>query len=241
MSAIAEYQKSFGSEHGRLKPGNGAKSRMTPCDRESAREHEPCNGPAGQERRAPWRAAHSAETMEKDFDVEVVHRQRTIYRVRAADRETAERIAGDRWRSGDSSDLPGYAWSELVSSAGQASADPERARQDVEVVYRFLHERERLIQQLGGDPFNPSANDAISASQVASDLGWARGGIDVTPTPDAARATAALETLCSARRVVCFARPRMRARERGEIRLYCTPEYLERLSADLTVAEAQTA
>ena len=104
---------------------------------------------------------------------------------------------------------------------------------DVEVVYRFLAERERLILHLGGDPFNPSANDAIAAAQVAADLGWIRPITDGMAVPDATRATVALERLCAARRVVCFSRPRMRGRERGEIRLYCTPEYLERLSADV--------
>jgi hypothetical protein len=177
--------------------------------------------------------------MEKDFDVEVAHRQRAIYRVRASDREAAERIAAERWRAGDPSDLPGFDWSELITTSGQSALDSERRSQDAEVVYRFLQERERLISRLGGDPFNPSANDAISASQVASDLGWSRGERAIPSMPDVARATAALEALCSSRRVVCFARPRMRGRERGEIRLYCTPEYLERLSADLTVTESQ--
>lgn len=180
-----------------------------------------------------------AGQMEKDYEVEIVHRQRAVYRIRAKDREAAERIAARRWRDGDPSDVPGYDWAELVSSIGQTAADAERARQDVEVVYRFLSERERLIQQLGGDPFNPSANDAISASQVASDLGWSRPVPGSSPSPDVARATAALECLCAARRVVCFARPRKRGAERGEIRLYCTPEYLERLSADLTIVEQQ--
>jgi hypothetical protein len=177
--------------------------------------------------------------MERDFEVEVVHRQRAVYRIRAPDRETAEKLAAERWRAGDPSDVPGYAWSELVACSGNAAAETERARQDVEVVYRFLNERERLIQQLGGDPFNPSANDAISASQVAADLGWSRGVTGAPPVPDVARATAALEWLCSARRVVCFERPRMRGGERGEIRLYCTPEYLERLSAELETIESQ--
>lgn len=177
--------------------------------------------------------------MERDFEVEVIFRQRAVYRIRAMDREAAERIAAERWRSGEGSDVPGFEWSELVSCAGYPWPDPERARQDVEVVYRFLNQRERLIQQLGGDPFNPSANDAISAAQVAADLGWLRVAPGSQPAPDVARATAALEWLCAARRVVCFARPRMRGGERGEIRLYCTPEYLERLSADLEAVEPQ--
>lgn len=171
--------------------------------------------------------------MEREFEVEVVHRARSVYRVRAQDREAAERIAANRWRQDDRSDVPGYAWAELVSCTAYAAAEPDRATMDVEVVYRFLAERERLILHLGGDPFNPSPNDAISAAQVAADLGWVRPMSDGAASPDTTRATVALERLCSARRVVCFSRPRMRGRERGEIRLYCTPEYLERLSADL--------
>lgn len=165
----------------------------------------------------------------REYEVEVVHRQRAIYRVVAADREEAERLAVDQWQRGEPSAVPGLEWSELDSTHAQEAADPERADQDAELVLRFLRERERLILRLGrAEPAAPG-NDAISASQVASDLGWTRrtgaGG------PDLVRATAALERLCRLRRVVCFERPRVRAGERGEIRLYCTPEYLERLTA----------
>lgn len=179
--------------------------------------------------------------MKREFAVEVVQRQRAIYRVRADDRESAEKLAAERWRSGDSSDVPGFSWDELVSCTGTPAPDVAGERQDVEVVYRFLHERERLIQQLGADPFNPGATDAISASRVAADLGWTQPAAGGALAPDVGRATAALEWLCSARRVVCFARPRIRSGERGEIRLYCTPEYLERLGADLEVVAPQAA
>lgn len=178
--------------------------------------------------------------MEREFEVEVVHRARSVYRVQAHDRETAERIAASRWREGERSDVPGYDWAELASCTAFPVAEPDRAAMDVEVVYRFLAERERLILHLGGDPFNPSANDAISAAQVAADLGWIRAVAEGVAVPDATRATEALEHLCSARRVVCFSRPRMRGRERGEIRLYCTPEYLESLSADVERSTPQT-
>lgn len=174
--------------------------------------------------------------MERDFEVEVVQRTRAVYRVQAHDRQAAEKVAADRWREGQPSDVPGYGWSELVSCTGHPAPDAERARQDVEVVSRFLQQRERLIQRLGADPFNPNLNDAISAAQVAADLGWVRPTPAPTTIPDVARATAALERLCSAHRAVCFERPRMRRGERGEIRLYCTPEYLERLSANLEEA-----
>ena len=171
--------------------------------------------------------------MERDFEVEVVHRARSVYRVRAKDRETAERIAAARWRKGESSDIPGYDWAELAACTAVATPEPDRATMDIEVVYRFLVERERLILHLGGNPFNPSANDAISASQAAADLGWVRSVAEGTSNPDSTRATVALEWLCAAKRVVCFSRVRMRGDERGEIRLYCTPGYLEQLSADV--------
>lgn len=177
--------------------------------------------------------------MEREFHVEVVHRGRAVYRVHAPDREAAERMAAERWRRSEPGDAPGFDWAEMISCTAHDAADAERARQDVELVYRFITERERLIQQIGGDPFNPSASDAISADQVAADLGWVLRASDDTTTPDVNRATAALERLCGCQRVVCFSRPRMRLRERGEIRLYCTPQYLERLSRDLETEEAQ--
>ena len=165
----------------------------------------------------------------KEFEVEVVHRQRAIYRVRAVDREEAERLAVERWQQGETSAFPGLDWCELDSVRPQESPDAERREQDVELVLRFLRERERLILRLGGSGPYPTGNDAISASQVASDLGWSRRGSD--GGPDVVRATVALERLCALRRVVCFERTRVRAGERGEIRLYCTPEYLERLAS----------
>ena len=70
--------------------------------------------------------------MERDFEVEVVHRDRAVYRIRAADREEAEKLAADRWRTGDDSDVPGYDWSELISCVGQPAADAERSRQDAD-------------------------------------------------------------------------------------------------------------
>ena len=106
--------------------------------------------------------------MEREFEVEVVHRARSVYRVMAKDREAAERIAAARWRKGENSDIPGYDWAELATCTSAPTAEPEQEEMDVEVVYRFLVERERLILHLGGDPFNPSANDAISASQAAA-------------------------------------------------------------------------
>jgi hypothetical protein len=180
--------------------------------------------------------------MQREYQVEVVHRQRAIYRVAADDREAAERLAVERWRDVAPSEVTGYDWCELDSVRATEAAPPERSEQDAELVLRFLRERERLIQRLGADLFNPGNNDAISASQVASDLGWTRAGTSGTSgttVPDIPRATEALEWLCQTHRVVCFERPRVRAGERGEIRLYCTPEYLERLSAGAQEGERQ--
>lgn len=172
------------------------------------------------------------EQMEpKEYEVEVVARQRAIYRVRAADRESAEDVASERWKRGEPSDIDGYDWSELESVRASEVADTSRLEEDAELALRFLRERERLILRLSGGVFDTGGNDAISAAQVASDLGWGRRGRNGAAYPDIGRAVQALEHLCATRQLVCFQRPRVRLGERGEIRLYCTPEYLERLTA----------
>lgn len=172
------------------------------------------------------------EQMEpKEYEVEVVARQRAIYRVRAADRESAEDVASERWKRGEPSDIDGYDWSELESVRASEIADTSRLEEDAELALRFLRERERLILRLSGGVFDTGGNDAISAAQVASDLGWGRRGRNGAAYPDIGRAVQALEHLCATRQLVCFQRPRVRLGERGEIRLYCTPEYLERLTA----------
>jgi hypothetical protein len=169
----------------------------------------------------------------KEYEVEVVARHRAMYRVRAADRESAEEIASRRWKRGEPSDLDGYEWSELESVGALEVADPARLDEDAELVLRFLRERERLIVRLSGGELGAGGNDAISAVQVASDLGWGRRGIHGAATPDIGRAVQALEHLRATSQLVCFERPRVRLGERGDIRLYCTPEYLERLTSSL--------
>jgi len=173
------------------------------------------------------------DEMKKEYEVEVVYRQRAIYRVEAADRETAERLATERWQEGRSGEAPGYDWSQVEAVRAEEAATAERVDQDAELVLRYLRERERLLLRLGGDPFSPSSNDAISADRVAADLGWSRAALGAASEADAPRATRALEALCQQHRVVCFQRERVRAGERGEIRLYCTPEYLEALSSSV--------
>lgn len=170
--------------------------------------------------------------MQREFDVEVVYRQRVVYRVTADDREAAEREGESRWRRGDKGDLAGLDWSEVERILAREAVGEDRRKQDAELVLRFLRERERLISRLGDPPFQPTTGDAISAAQVAADLGWIQSGSGLAG-PDLVRATDALERLCDERRVVCFVRPRARVGERGDIRLYCTPDYLERLSDSL--------
>lgn len=180
---------------------------------------------------------HSNGLMSNQYEVEVVYRQRAIYRVEAADRQAAERLAAQRWREGAPSVAPGFDWCELESVHAIEAPEQSQREQDAELVLRFLRERERLILKLGGDLFNPSMNDAISAGQVAADLGWTRHGATGGAVPDILRSTEALEWLCRSHRVVCFERPRVRSGERGDIRLYCTPEYLETLSDSLSAAD----
>jgi hypothetical protein len=176
--------------------------------------------------------------MNNEYQVEIVFRQRAIYRVRAADRESAERAAAEQWRDGGASEVPGYDWSELDSVNAVEAPESSQLEQDAQLVLRYLREREQLITRLGAGSLNPGANDAISAAQLASDLGWTRAGRGGAPGPDMIRATEALEWLCGRNRAVCFPRRRVRAGERGEIRLYCTPEYLQSLTEDLGIDDA---
>lgn len=167
----------------------------------------------------------------KQYEVEVVYRQRAVYLVSAPDRESAEREAAALWQQGRPSMVSGFEWAELEVVRADEAADPEESAKDGELVLRYLRERERLILQLGGGAHSPTFNDAISADQVAADLGWSLRG-QGKGSPDIPRATQALERLCRDRKVVCFERPRVRSGERGEVRLYCTPAYLERLTSD---------
>jgi hypothetical protein len=169
---------------------------------------------------------------DKEYEVEVVFRQRAVYRVRAADSVSAKDLGVEQWRAGQESDVVGYDWGEVEAVMAAETPDADRSKSDAELVLRFLMERERLILRLGGDEFGTAGSDAISAAQVAADLGWGhRAPAEVSP--DVSRAGRALERLCESRRVICFERPRVRAEERGEIRLYCTPEHLNRLSASV--------
>jgi hypothetical protein len=166
----------------------------------------------------------------KEFQVEVVCRQRAFYNVSAPDAESAQRAAVERWQRGEASDLAGYDWCELESTEATEAPDASRREQDDELVLRFIRERERLLLRLGGNALDASLSDAISASQAATDLGWVRPGVGGA---DTVRAVEALDRLCSRRRLVCFERDRVRAGERGQIHLYCTPDYLERLTASV--------
>jgi hypothetical protein len=175
----------------------------------------------------------------REFHVEVLWKQRALYRISAPDSEAAERLAAERWYRREPSDVNGFDWGEMEAVQAVEADDAARRDQDDELLLRFIRERERLLMKLGDNLLNPSVNDAISAAQAASDLGW----VDAEPAgatwPGTVRAAHALERLCGRKKLVCFERPRVRAGERGEIRLYCTPEYLERLSSTLHTGTPQ--
>lgn len=158
---------------------------------------------------------------EKRYEVEVVYRQSVRYVVAAEDDEAAERAAAARWRAGDDG-VPESARCDLESVRAVEVPGDDRQAADQEEAFRFLRDRELVIEHLDADAFNPTVHDAVSAEEVASRLGWEE---------DAQRSVRALEGLCQQRRVVCFSRPKVRHGERGEIRLFCTPQHLERLSA----------
>lgn len=162
---------------------------------------------------------------ERRYEVDVVYRVTVRYAVDAPDRETAERLACEMWQA-DEEGVDGSEWCELESVAVADEEDEAGGGHDCEEVLRFLRDRELVIERLSEDAFNPEVHDAVSAEEVARHLAWEREGESDVP-----RAARALERLCAEHRVVCFSRPRARRGERGEIRLYCTPQHLERLSA----------
>ncbi|MDQ3388062.1 MAG: hypothetical protein M3483_01020 [Gemmatimonadota bacterium] len=163
---------------------------------------------------------------EKEFEVAMVFRQTVRYRVRATDRDAAEQRAADLWQSGRADNLA-EEWARLEEVRVVDAPDEEACGHDCDEVLRFLRDRELVIEALDPDAFNPTVHDALSADDVARHLEWSRAD----GTPDVPRASRSLERLCAAHRVVCFTRPRVRRGERGEIRLHCTPQHLERLSS----------
>lgn len=170
----------------------------------------------------------------KEFQVELVSRQRTVYTVRARDVEGARRVAMERWRRDDPADLGGFEWSELEHARAIETARSPHQTQDDELTLRFIREREGLLIRLGSTFFSATMNDAISAHQVAADLGWFTPGRGYDqPAVDVLRAAGSLERLCAMERLVCFERVRNRDGERGGIRLYCTPQYLDSLSESI--------
>jgi hypothetical protein len=163
---------------------------------------------------------------EQQYEVDVVYRVTVRYAVSAPDRGTAERMAREMWQA-EEEGVGGTEVCELESVEVVGAVDEEGCGQDCDQVLRFLRDRELVIERLDEDAFNPTIHDAVSAEEVARHLGWAadEGELDIP------RAVRTLERLCDEHRVVCFSRPRVRRGERGEIRLYCTPQHLERLSA----------
>lgn len=169
---------------------------------------------------------------QKNYRVEISCMERTIYLVEAPDSESAKRQAIDRWQAGDPSDVAGFGWRELESANVAAVFDPVESAQDDVVMLRFIRERERLQFRFGPSVQEGTMSDAISAGQAALELGWVRSSPD-GGLPDAVRAAESLERLYGRKLLVSFDRECVRTGERGEIRLYCTPEYLESLKASV--------
>lgn len=164
--------------------------------------------------------------MAKRYEVEITFQQTVRYAVDAATRKAAEDLALEQWRDGDEGNAVGSECCDLVGVTSSEVPNEEGCARDAEKAHRYLRDRELVIEMLDDDAFNPSIHDAVSAEDVAIHLGWRRKD----RLPDTARASRALDALCRCRRVVCFTRPRVRSGERGEIRLFCTPQHLEKLS-----------
>lgn len=168
---------------------------------------------------------------QKRFEVEITFRQTLRYAVDASNRKVAEREAMERWKVGDGAAVIGSECCELVAVHTQPVPCDDRCEKDAHEAYRYLRDRELVIETLDDDQFNPTVHDAVSAEEVAIHLNWRRRGDGVEGQVDTPRAARALDRLCGERRVVCFTRSRMRLGEKGEIRLYCTPQHLQLLSS----------
>lgn len=170
---------------------------------------------------------------QKRYEVEITFRQTIRYAVDATNRKLAEASAMDRWKHGDEKMVVGSDCCELVEIRANAVPCDDKCEKDARDAYRYLRDRELVIETLDEDQFNPTVHDAVSAEEVALHLSWKRKGEGVEGLADTPRAARALDRLCAERRVVCFTRERVRAGERGEIRLYCTPQHLALLSEAL--------
>lgn len=178
---------------------------------------------------------------QKRYEVEITFRQTLRYAVDATSRKVAEQEAMQRWKVGDEAFVVGSDCCELVEVRTSPVPCDDRCHKDAMEAYRYLRDRELVIETLDDDAFNPTVHDAVSAEEVAIHLGWRRRGNGVDGTPDTPRAARALDRLCGERRVVCFTRNRMRVGEKGEIRLYCTPQHLALLSSLIMDEELEPA
>jgi hypothetical protein len=172
---------------------------------------------------------------QKPFEVEITFRQTLRYAVQATNRKVAEQQAMQRWKMGDEAYLVGSDCCEILEIRTDQIPCDDRCVKDAAEAYRYLRDRELVIETLDEDAFNPTVHDAVSAEEVALHVGWKRkangNGNGHDDAPDIPRAARALDRLCNERRVVCFTRNRVRAGEKGEIRLYCTPQHLAMLSS----------
>jgi hypothetical protein len=171
--------------------------------------------------------------MAKRFEVEITFKQTVRYAVDAESRKAAEHMAMEQWKEGDEVSAVGSECCDLVGVNVAEVPNTEGCARDADKAFRYLRDRELVIETLDDDAFSPCVHDAVSAEDVAIHLGWRRKD----RSPDTARAGRALDLLCKAHRVVCFTRPRVRAGERGDIRLFCTPQHLEKLTALLEELE----
>jgi hypothetical protein len=171
--------------------------------------------------------------MAKRFEVEITFQQTVRYAVDAPTRRAAEELAVEQWKEGDEENAVGSECCDLVAVGVSEVPNLEGCTRDAEKAFRYLRDRELVIETLDDDAFAPSVHDAVSAEDVALHLGWRRRD----RSADTPRAARALDHLCKTHRVVCFTRPRVRSGERGDIRLFCTPQHLEKLTALLEELE----
>jgi hypothetical protein len=181
----------------------------------------------------------NSTTPQKQFEVEITFRQTLRYSVDAASLKGAQREAVERWRVGQMA-VDNAGTCELVDVRPRSAQMDSRVERDARDAYRYLRDRELVIETLDDGEFNPVVHDAVSAEEVAIHLKWRRQG-DGSGQPDTPRAARALDRLCTERRVVCFTRNRVRRGGTVETRLYCTPQHLALLPSMILDEHAEDA
>ena len=122
--------------------------------------------------------------MAKRFEVEITFKQTVRYAVDAESRKAAEQLAMEQWKEGDEENAVGSECCDLVGVNVAEVPNTEGCARDADKAFRYLRDRELVIETLDVDAFTPSIHDAVSAEDVALHVGWRKRDRSIdTPAP----------------------------------------------------------